>query len=99
MPKQPIFSSPFIRTLTSVVACLLVSIVITAAMPAYLPFNQGDRIAGPTLMFPFIWLALFLCRCVKRVPKYACAPSVLAGGLRRRARQHQSKLQNPALLP
>lgn len=60
MSKEPLFSSPFVRTLTSVVACLLVSIVITAAMPAYLPFNQGDRIAGPTLMFPFIWLALFL---------------------------------------
>jgi len=59
--KNPIlFSSPVYRTLTAVAACLLLSVVITAAMPAYLPLNQGDRIAGPTLLFPFIWLTLFI---------------------------------------
>lgn len=60
MTKTPLFSSPITRTLTAVLASLLISVVITAAMPSYLPFNQGDRIAGPTLLFPFIWLLLFL---------------------------------------
>lgn len=60
MTKTPIFSSPITRTLTVIFAGLLISVVITAAMPSYLPLNQGDRIAGPTLLFPFIWLALFL---------------------------------------
>jgi len=71
MTKAILFSSPFVRTLTVVVACLFVSVVMTAAMPVYLPFNQGDRIAGPTLLFPFVWLSLFLysamCRSIKRV--------------------------------
>ncbi|MAZ87286.1 MAG: hypothetical protein CL693_06545 [Cellvibrionaceae bacterium] len=71
MTKEPLFSSPLVRTLTAVVGCLLVSVVMTAAMPAYLPFNQGDRIAGPTLLFPFVWLAQFfytaMSRSIKRV--------------------------------
>ncbi|MGH1370818.1 MAG: hypothetical protein ACRBBW_02200 [Cellvibrionaceae bacterium] len=60
MKKAPLFSSPITRTLTTVLASLLISVVITAAMPVYLPFNQGDRIAGPTLLFPFLWLGLFV---------------------------------------
>ncbi len=71
MTKSLLFSSPLVRTFTVVVACLLVSVVMTAAMPVYLPFSQGDRIAGPTLLFPFVWLSLFLysamCESIKRV--------------------------------
>lgn len=60
MKKVPLFSSPITRTTTAVFASLLISVVITAAMPTYLPLNQGDRIAGPTLLFPFLWLTLFI---------------------------------------
>ncbi len=60
MTKTPLFSSPITRTLTAIFASLVISVVITAAMPTYLPFNQGDRIAGPTLLFPFLWLGLFV---------------------------------------
>jgi len=60
MTKPPLFSHSFLRVLTAVLGCLLVSVVIVAAMPTYLPFELGNRIAGPSLLFPFLWLALFL---------------------------------------
>ena len=46
--------------LTAVIAGGYWSFVITVSMRAYLPLHHGDRIAGSTLLLPFIWWTLFL---------------------------------------
>jgi len=56
----PLFSAKKSRLLAATLGVLLTSTLVTAALPAYLPFSQGDTIAGPILLFPFTWVALFL---------------------------------------
>lgn len=58
--KQPLFQPLVSRLLAATLGTVVASTVFTAALPAYLPFSQGDSIAGPILLFPFIWVALFL---------------------------------------
>jgi hypothetical protein len=55
-----LFSAKKSRLLASLVGVMIASTVLTAAMPAYLPFSQGDTIAGPILLFPITWVVLFL---------------------------------------
>ncbi len=55
-----LFSARKSRLFACTFGALAISTILTAAMPAYLPFDQGDSIAGPILLFPFTWLALFL---------------------------------------
>jgi len=56
----PLFSAKKSRLLAAIFGVLVTSTLITAALPAYLPLSQGDTIAGPILLFPFTWVALFL---------------------------------------
>jgi len=58
MTTKTLFSAPKARLLAATLGVFITSTIVTAALPAYLPFEQGDRIAGPILMFPFTWAAL-----------------------------------------
>lgn len=55
-----LFTSRASRIFAAIIGVLVTSTILTAAMPAYLPFAQGDTIAGPILLFPLTWVALFL---------------------------------------
>lgn len=39
---------------------LLVSVIMIAAMPSYLPFSQANSIGVPIIFYPLLWLLLFL---------------------------------------
>lgn len=38
----------------------ITSIIMIPGMATYLPFHQNDAIGIPTLLFPFIWVGLFI---------------------------------------
>ncbi len=65
--SKAVFSNPMSRTLAATLGVLLTCIFVISAMPTYLPFSQSDTIALPTILFPLIWLTLFLyvCFCQK----------------------------------
>lgn len=66
--KVPLFDAPIARTLGATLGALVTAVVVTAAMPLYLPFSQADSIGVPILLFPFTWIALFLyCALCKHV--------------------------------
>lgn len=60
MSEGPLFTAPTSRVLAATVGVLLCAIIVTAALPAYLPFNQANNIALPIILFPVTWLGLFL---------------------------------------
>ncbi len=57
--EATLFSAKGSRLFAATIGVLIASTVLTAAMPAYLPFSLGDTIAGPILLFPFTWVTLF----------------------------------------
>lgn len=58
--KRLLFSSPRSRVFASTLGVLVVSLLMTAAMPLYLPFSQADSLGIPIIGFPITWLGLFL---------------------------------------
>jgi len=48
------------RLLASLFMVLITSVVIIPGMTTYLPLGLLDSIAVPILLFPFIWVALFI---------------------------------------
>ena len=60
MPAERLFSSPKNRVFAATVGVLLAAVIVTAAMPVYLPLPQASRVAMPIVLFPVTWLLLFL---------------------------------------
>lgn len=54
------FDSRLTRNLTGIGLAFITAVVMIPGMTTYLPFYLADRIAVPILLFPFIWLGLFL---------------------------------------
>ena len=60
MKNKPLFPNPVSRTIATTVGILVVAVVMTAAIPVYLPINEASAIALPIILFPATWLLLFL---------------------------------------
>ena len=60
MATERLFPSPKSRVLAATIGVLLAAVIITAAMPVYLPLPQASRVAMPIVLFPITWLLLFL---------------------------------------
>ncbi|WP_246029058.1 hypothetical protein [Parashewanella tropica] len=48
------------RNLASCLMAFITSVVMIPGMTTYLPFKLADQIALPILLFPFIWIGLFI---------------------------------------
>lgn len=57
--KRP-FNSGKTRNFTGIVLAFITAVVMIPGMTTYLPLHLADQIAVPILLFPFIWLGLFL---------------------------------------
>ncbi|MEL7536474.1 MAG: hypothetical protein AAFZ58_11200 [Pseudomonadota bacterium] len=60
MSGEPLFPAPRSRVAGATLGVLVAAVVMTAAMPAYLPFGQANSIVLPIIFFPVTWLLLFL---------------------------------------
>lgn len=60
MTSQPLFTKPRRRVLLATLGVLLVSVIIVAGMPGYLPISQSNAIGLPVIFYPVLWLSLFL---------------------------------------
>lgn len=66
--KAKIFTAVKQRILAATLGVLLVSTLLVAAMPAYLPLGTTDSIGLPIMLFPFFWVGLFFyCFLAKSV--------------------------------
>ena len=59
MAKEQLFGAPKSRVVAATIGVLLAATLITAAMPAWLPFDQANNIVMPIVFFPVTWLMLF----------------------------------------
>ncbi len=57
---EQLFSKPVRRVLLATLGVLVVSIVMVAGMPVYLPLSQSNALGLPVIFFPVLWLSLFL---------------------------------------
>ena len=57
--SEKLFYEPVQRTLAVIVGALVVSILISMALPLYLPFSLLSSIGTANLLFPLVWLVLF----------------------------------------
>ncbi|MEM7501586.1 MAG: hypothetical protein AAF417_06060 [Pseudomonadota bacterium] len=58
MAKEQVFSAPKSRAAAATLGVLLGAILVTAGMPAWLPFSDANRIVMPIVLFPVTWLLL-----------------------------------------
>lgn len=58
MAKEQLFDSPRSRVAAATLGVLLSAILVTAAMPAWLPVSDANRIVMPIVLFPVTWLLL-----------------------------------------
>lgn len=58
MAEEQLFGSPRSRVTAATLGVLLTAILVTAAMPAWLPLSDANRIVMPILLFPITWLLL-----------------------------------------
>ena len=63
---QSLFPAPRSRAVAVTLGVLLVSVLVTAAMPRLMPFNEANSIVLPIILFPLTWLVLFLWTCFDR---------------------------------
>lgn len=59
MAEGALFTRPISRVFAATVGVLLTAVVVTTAMPAYLPIGQASSIVVPIILFPVTWLLLF----------------------------------------
>ena len=59
MVEEELFTAPKSRTWAATIGALLAAILITAAMPVWLPLSDANRIVLPIVFFPLTWLAVF----------------------------------------
>ena len=60
MSDERLFPAPRSRTIAATLGVLVTAVLITAAMPAYLPIGLANSIVLPIILFPVTWLLLFL---------------------------------------
>ena len=60
MSEERLFPAPKSRTLAATLGVLVTAVLMTAAMPAYLPIGLANSIVLPIVLFPVTWLLLFL---------------------------------------
>lgn len=60
MQRHSAFSAIRRRHLIACVLALLTAVVMIPGMTTYLPFDVSDRILLPIMLFPLLWLGLFL---------------------------------------
>lgn len=58
--KNPTFDSMKSRNVAGIIMALITATVVIPGMTTYLPFGIVDSIAVPILLFPFIWMGLFI---------------------------------------
>lgn len=58
--RTSVFSALKSRNFAGILMAFITSVIIIPGMTTYLPLSQGDTIAIPILLFPFIWSGLFL---------------------------------------
>lgn len=58
--RESVFNSLKSRNIAGIIMAFICAVIIIPGMTTYLPFNISDQIAIPILLFPFIWLGLFL---------------------------------------
>ena len=58
--RESVFTALKSRNVAGILMTFICSVIIIPGMTTYLPFSIGDQIAVPILLFPFIWLGLFL---------------------------------------
>lgn len=58
--RESVFNNAKSRNFAGILMALITSVIVIPGMTTYLPFSIGDQIAVPILIFPFIWLGLFL---------------------------------------
>jgi uncharacterized RDD family membrane protein YckC len=64
---KPVFDAFKSRLFASLFLVLITSVVMIPGMTTYLPLNTIDTIAIPILLFPFIWVGLFIyCYLAKK---------------------------------
>ena len=59
MAEGTLFTRPISRVLAATVGVLLTAVVVTTAMPSYLPVGQANSVVMPIILFPVTWLLLF----------------------------------------
>ena len=57
---KPVFTALKSRLFASIVLVLITALTMIPGMTTYLPFGEIDTIAIPILLFPFIWVGLFI---------------------------------------
>ena len=60
MPKETLFPRPVSRVTAATLGVLVTAVMVTTAMPSYLPLDQASSVVLPIVLFPATWLALFL---------------------------------------
>ena len=60
MAQAPLFTRPVARALACTLGVLLTAVLVTTAMPSYLPVERANSVVMPIVLFPVTWLALFL---------------------------------------
>ncbi|MGB0895115.1 MAG: hypothetical protein ACPGUD_11975 [Parashewanella sp.] len=58
--KKATFDSIKSRHFAAILMAFVTSVVIIPGMTTYLPLSLADQIAIPILLFPFIWMGLFI---------------------------------------
>ena len=60
MAGETLFTRPISRVVAATVGVLLTAVVVTTAMPSYLPVGQANSVVMPIILFPVTWLLLFI---------------------------------------
>jgi hypothetical protein len=58
--RESVFTTLKSRNFAGLLMAFVTSVVVIPGMTTYLPFSASDQIAIPILLFPFIWLSLFV---------------------------------------
>lgn len=58
--RESVFNALKSRNFSGILMAFITSVIVIPGMTTYLPFSASDQIAIPILLFPFIWLGLFL---------------------------------------
>ncbi|MEO1204505.1 MAG: DUF3649 domain-containing protein [Pseudomonadota bacterium] len=60
MSEERLFSHPVSRVIAATIGVLLTAVLVTTAMPSYLPLEQANSVVMPIILFPVTWLLLLL---------------------------------------
>ena len=59
MAEERLFPRPVSRVLAATLGVLLTAVLVTTAMPSYLPAGEANSVVMPIVLFPVTWLLLF----------------------------------------